>query len=1440
MAEENRIMSMPQTLGGHRRPFSALLAAHIVKKPRYESEAVLHEAAVKLISRHQNLSDLLLEASRTPSGPTENVGLAQQDVCLGSLTPPETGTWATPLSGPGGSLIVHALQRQAVELGVPVGEVSAKLVAEKLRGLMGCSEAHGRRLPLNSTQRAELSVLVQSAQELLSHRAFSPSAFCRELWKALENPLLEVVWHFHLGRILTVEYILESEEGAESWLVTELRSLCGGTTEEQGQKEDKEVQKQILTGVVSVLVRAAFQKPQDPGSAQRNISQQCCFVLDDMLSCVLDSLHKTQDQQAGTVIAECWVQVLDSMSCDVTMSDDVLGCFFTHSLTYILTYRPQFKVSHAIAMQSEWCFAKTSRLLTALYRKLSILLSMEKLLSHLQQVLETDEVNWQHVLSFLSTLLVYYPQAQRSLIELLSRLLSSAFEGYDLENMITSFLLARQGALEGPAVFPSYSEWFKMSFGSASGYHGNSKKSIVFLLKFLSDLVPFDPPQYLKVHILYPPYVPVKHRTLLQEYVSLAKTRLADLKVSVDGMGLYEDLSGAAAPVQCQAKQDVDKAVSLFESTGKISTAVMEASIFRRPYFLSRFLPVLLTPRALPAKPDIRMAFIESLRKAEKIPSALYSNYIQACQRERERHRPEERGVVEVSADRQPLERLQDELQDLRHLLLTPGAEEVSAQLARISEALTVLVPEGVDEPLRQTIMEFHVDPPTTSDLENKVINSVLVGFCQIFMDASKINPPNSRQGPWASHFVAMLLGHKKLLMSLLHRLKDLLCNQGASLSAAHILGLAVFFVHLHQCRAICPLVLSDSTPCSEALAAALPCSTGADMSFCLRFCVAAVCYALCRSDSSPDRVHDYVPSSLCKKLLYLVSRLLPGTRTVLEGGGVQSADEGTQEEKEAGRGMWRNITDPLASWKSSVVALWRQPCFLALQTLPDYQLSFAEWVKAELRVQRSTDILSDPERQEYQQWVCQQQYLSVPLNQGGCAGDIRQACSHIFHAIMEFYTCTQTVQTTRCGPPEADSCLPDIVSRLQELVYELEMNRAFRRDEEDQRSFILDVISEKCSVTSESLAVSSELELQQTMHIWSRVVVALPPTVLLSVRSLGDKRRLDLRAFAEHINQRHRNVCVPAGRLPYDITAHFLKGVLTVSLRCDHPSQAVNKLLSRMHQQCPLLLVSVGVWWSRLCPVLLSLWTRLSGGPLPESLQRVADCCAWACSAVKGEVVPPPAVPALLLAACLHHAGKGQRKQCSTRRTLEQLGQLQEQHGLFPVFLLFFWVTDLLSTFLQLQKEDAEPAREHCMEILGYLCDTADWLLLFHPPGPEQGWYNTLAEVTTDGTTRLMPLAFYSLVPKLDTQVLGKMLKVPGFLLTALHSYSALTRLFLDGQTPLPDSSSEQADPLQILSQAKQFLLRTISLSPQTHFSENSSQALPSPTLLILPSPTS
>ena len=83
------------------------------------------------------------------------------------------------------------------------------------------------------------------------------------------------------------------------------------------------------------------------------------------------------------------------------------------------------------------------------------------------------------------------------------------------------------------------------------------------------------------MHILHPPLVPSKYRSLLTDYISLAKTRLADLKaspglpsssspspavaraclvlmlllasslqVSMENMGLYEDLSSAGDVIE--------------------------------------------------------------------------------------------------------------------------------------------------------------------------------------------------------------------------------------------------------------------------------------------------------------------------------------------------------------------------------------------------------------------------------------------------------------------------------------------------------------------------------------------------------------------------------------------------------------------------------------------------------------------------------------------------------------------------------------------------------------------------------------------------------------------------------------------------------------------------------------------------------------------------
>lgn len=46
---------------------------------------------------------------------------------------------------------------------------------------------------------------------------------------------------------------------------------------------------------------------------------------------------------------------------------------------------------------------------------------------------------------------------------------------------------------------------FQLTFGNGSSLHGSSKKALIFFFKFLSQLVPFEAPQYLKVGTAFAP-----------------------------------------------------------------------------------------------------------------------------------------------------------------------------------------------------------------------------------------------------------------------------------------------------------------------------------------------------------------------------------------------------------------------------------------------------------------------------------------------------------------------------------------------------------------------------------------------------------------------------------------------------------------------------------------------------------------------------------------------------------------------------------------------------------------------------------------------------------------------------------------------------------------------------------------------------------------------
>uniref|UniRef100_H3CTV7 FA complementation group A n=1 Tax=Tetraodon nigroviridis TaxID=99883 RepID=H3CTV7_TETNG len=1369
-------MSLDASCQPQKRTLSNLLvlpAGRGLKKPKKQDCQSLQKAAISLLEQQQNLCGLLKE-----------VGVSMH-TCYSTYK-------------------VGELRHQAVKLGLPVAALGVKMVLERLMTITETEEVKedgekGRCL-LTFSQRAELRLLMEASKELLSQGGFCPSLLWNEYRRRLPN--LELVYHLHLNNILNLKHILESDEEVRLWMAAQLKALCSWIPP-SGEDETRHVQRKVISSKVSVL----FVVTSVHHTHTHILNHAAAFITDKAVKRLQDKSNHSRHTCSALSVR---IQILDASLCGVSASGDALQRFFTHSLTQTLTYKPRYTVSDAVALQKEWTFARAGQLLTSLFRKLAVIFTVEQLLCQLQQVLEAHEVNWKHVLCFLSTLLVHNPLAQPALKELLSRQLTSAFESYDLENMITAFLLARQGALEGPGVFPSYTDWFKMSFSGSTGFHANNKKTLVFLLKFLSDLVPYEPSQYLKkVHILHPPYVPAKHRSLLMEYVSLAKTRLADLKESVEDMGLYKDVSAAAgASAQCQAVQDVEKAVLLFDGTGKIPATVMEARYFRRPYFLTRFLPALLKPRVLPVKPDPQMNLIEALKKADKIPGSVYSTYVDSCQKQRQQNCCAER----LNTNDDPLEVLEVQLEQFRGLLPKADEGEMLGQLSRISHTLSSVFPGCPDDAVGPSVIKFHLNNRPSSEIHHRVTDMILRSFCQCMLEDSRATPPN-RQNLWASRFVSGLLGHTQFMSSLMHRIWDLSSQpaQGTLLTGAQLLGLAAFVVHLHASASHGPQVqLVPPVPAGpelvsfgDAFALALVCNTRTNMVFGVRFCLLAVCYGLCRGDSvpQPQQQRDYILSSFYKKLLHLIPRLLPeARRSPITGAGLEN--------------LWSSTADLLSSWRKTAQHLWRLPAFRQLQHLPQYQLKVSEWLANELRIQRSEDVLSDPERQEYQQWACLEFYLLCPVEQGGCGGDMKILCSHLLNAIMDQHISCHSQRSLDHGVSETGTCLPDILSRVQELVYEMEATGRSPggTDRNNLQDFMLELVSDRCS------SPPSRLSLHCALNAWNkcattthRVLLALPASILIQVKTDGGRATLDPNTMITHVNQHQRNVCSPPGLLPCHLTAHFLKGVLYASAGCGCPAREFDKAWSHIQQRCPLLLVSAAMqhWWDRLSPMLSSLWRRLCKEPLPQQLQLLTECQNWACSLKAGSAPSPaPAASDFQLAASLHRAWhRHGDKSVSLNELRTKTGT---QHEQVLVFLFFLCVNDYLSALLYAQEKHQQKTRTLCSDLLSLLLDSADWLFIF-----KHGGVHVL--ILSEYFCRLMPWSFYSLLLQLSGELQRRAARCPGFLHTAVLSYIRLLQIYLDG---LELQAASQLSEHQILGPAKRFLLRAISQTPPTSLS--------------------
>uniref|UniRef100_A0A8C0JWV1 FA complementation group A n=1 Tax=Canis lupus dingo TaxID=286419 RepID=A0A8C0JWV1_CANLU len=1344
--------------GSRRRTWAELLAGRVERQLRGPGRGHrLQDSAVHLLRRHLNLDDLLLEVE----------GPACKTLCLNQLGDPEA---SANLSS---SFIGSALRDQASRLGVPVAVLSSQTVASSIMQICSSNGEPTHRVLLNAEQRKKLSSVLEVAQYLLAHSMFSRFSFCQELREVQNFLLLEAVWHLHVQNIVSLQELLESHADTQAIVAWLFRDLCLLCEQMEVSTQDTDIAQAMLSDFVQLFVLRGFQKSSDP---RRNMEPermaQCCWDPGGPLS-----LSTSQ-------CCVCRFGMFCGHTFGRMMSTDCPKRFFSHTLTQVLTHKPVLKVSDAVRLQRDWSFAKTHPLLSSLYRRLFVMLSPEELIGHLEEVLGTHEVNWQHVLSCVSTLVICSPEAQQLVQDWVTRLLARAFESCDLDSMVTAFLVVRQAALEGPSVFPSYADWFQASFGSTRGFHSGSKKTLVFLFKFLSDLVPFEAPRYMQVHILYPPLVPSKYRSLLTDYVTLAKTRLADLKVSlVENMGLYEDLSSAKDVTEphSQAHQDVEKAIAVFEHTGKVPVAVMEASIFRRPYYMSHFLPALLTPRVVSTcARGLGAQLAES--RSDKIPPSLYSTYCQACSSAAEK-KPENAalGTKTEAICVEPLGLLAAALRELRTTMTDPTQYDVfSAQMAVVSERLSSALGLGEEDgSFEESQVQVNIFSPELEPQDQQVADLLLTSFCQNLIAANGFTPPD-RQGPWAAHFVTSLCG-RRLLPIVLTRLCQLLRHQGPGLSASHVLGLAALVIHLGECRPAVPEVHVaspapvKSLPLPEFLSSLLTLRTAEASLFCLKFCTAAISYSLCKSSSqSKDILCSCLSPALMKKFQFILFRLLSEARGPLS------------QEDTAGP-PWKLLCLPSADWQRAALCLWKQRTFQELLQEKEFHLTYRDWLQLELEIQPEFDSLSDMERWDFHQWAIHEHFLLKPSEAGGCDGDMQTACTVLVDVLIDF---CQSLRSYNCleNSDLVLSCTGnrDIFSRLQEMAADLEQGPvAPQRCSPSQGHFLFRVFRRRLQALASGWDVAARLQRQQELLVYRWILLGLPPSILVGSPQNKQPATPDCTEFFHLVNS--EVICCP--------------------LR--DPSLTANLILTTCQTECPIVVTSALLWWPRLEPELHTRWRRCFQGPLPQELQRLWEAQLFGKSCLSSDLASPPPGPAWVSAAALHFA----IQQAEETRIKSQLEKLNCQSEELLVVLFFFSLMGLLSSHLTPHAVDFLKAVDICAEILRCLDKRkVSWLVLFQLTDTDGGLGQVLLRLAPDPYIRLLPFAFYSLLSYFDEDAF---IREDAFLRVAVDMYLKLICLFVTGETSLQG----QGDPVGLIIKARHFLLQSIPRCPEKSF---------------------
>ncbi|XP_072169579.1 Fanconi anemia group A protein-like [Diadema setosum] len=1053
-----------------------------------KTKKVLQNAALRLLDHHQDVNKLLQEMQGETQKPLQSYQQdeGRSDVALTGS--PAQFSMHGNISPDGDEFqagaIVSCLRQQAELSGMPVSLLAAKKCAEFLNTVAGSNQLPGDSHVIHGLLTLEAKTKVDQILSLINslteQKIFHRGRFAEEL-NSLTNKQglpLELLWHLHRESLMTFDLYLTSHikhQAVLDGLAGDIASVWEGSWERGADAEKCDFLHQMTIDTLICFIQLVHrEKIAHSSSSDVPEVRGICESAERILEQVFARVFWAACKQCGEPPSH--EDVLPMSRLQTLLPTESCRLFASRHITQLFSHTTGSSVTDTFGQQHEWTFAKASPYVVSLFRQLLLALHESDAVGLLRRALEQDQVNWKSALIYTSTGLIYFPEAQELIRSCIQEFVEQALESYEEGPLISAFLLVRQAANEGPHVFPPYASWFKETF--SSGPSSTNKKAFSFLLEFLTNLVPHEMASSLRAHIQNPPTAPAKCQDILRDYLMLAKTRLSDLNP------------------RDQALMDVDVAVDSFENNGRIPPNVLEASIFKKPYYVAHFLPALLTPRMLPDIADGKMKLIEAMKSANKIPSSLYRQYEEACAKELNELLDGAFSEDALEDCMEPQEALQVGLQKLQTCVTAGGGGEgeLTAQMTLLADRIAVAM--GLDAPPPQPATNACGTTPI--DISNCKHSPALQQVAEVILDAfssicSKLAVLN--QNPteptakfvdmgWARQAVRMLSRFTDLCSALYHRVWTSVCQQDSSTSGDTLTGLACFLVCLQLEKALLPPVLPSNGRSMQSVRRSIKAAINQHFVTDAIYCKVT---SLVRVTSLELRLADD------SVMLRCISASVGWWATGEEGVAWLSAVSFTSvilhlflitrkcnnPEQMATSSLEGDIPQALLdkfcfimprvhsvlreSSDYAVDLCLQEGTFLAFLTAYTFQLSLTKWIACELCVLPHEDYLNDSERHDFHQWALLCHFLPHPKTQGGCQGSHRQVCEDLVHGLLDHQTRAMGVAThnevnpqdgTSAGSSEADllephpapcppwyphgnqhTCWRELLQMLQELI---------------------------------------------------------------------------------------------------------------------------------------------------------------------------------------------------------------------------------------------------------------------------------------------------------------------------------------------------------------------------------------------------------------------